>query len=220
DWWIGDAMGDLLVAPLLLVWCGVAHGTPRRGRLVEGLALLAAANGVSVFVFTAPTFVGASVYPLHYALFPIVVWGAMRFGQRGATGVTAVVASLAIASTAAGLGPFASSTAHERLLLLEFFLVVVAATGLLLGGALAERDRAERRRAEDYAALELSAGRLALALEAGTMGVWDWNLHTGEVLWTDHPGRGDGLHDGVAGTLAGFRAIVHPDDRARVDAAI
>src|SRR5262249_43053998 len=74
--------------------------------------------------------------------------------------------------------------------------------------------------AEDYAALELSAGRLALALEAGTMGVWDWNLHTGEVLWTDHPGRGDGLHDGVAGTLAGFRAIVHPEDRARVDAAI
>jgi PAS domain S-box-containing protein len=164
---------------------------------------------------------GTSAYPLHYASFMIVVWGALRFGQLGSTTVTFVLAATAIGSTAAGLGPFASTGAHERLLLLQFFLAVVAATGLLLAAAIAERDAAETRRAAGYAALELGAGRLALALDAGRMGVWDWDVRTGAIHWSENLEPLHGLPRGsFDGTFAGFQALVHPEDRARVDLAI
>ena len=220
-WWVGDAMADLLVAPLLLLWNRPANVWPERKRRAEAAALLAAGIFVAVVVFAGPPAMIPRVYPLHYAAFPIVVWGAMRYGQLGASTVTFVVSSIAIAAAAAGLGPFSSSTAHESLLMLQLFLAVVATTGLLLGAAIAERNRAEGCRAADYAALELSAGRLALALEAGNMGVWDWDIRTGEVHWSDNLEPLHGLpQGGFEGTLAGFQAIVHPDDRARVDAAI
>jgi PAS domain S-box-containing protein len=214
-------MGDILLATLLLVWSRAANVWPERERLAEAVALLAAAAFVAIVVFAGPPAMVPRLYPLHYAAFPIIVWGALRFGQLGTTTVTFVVSSIAIASTAAGLGPFASSTAHESLLLLQFFMAVVAATGLLLGAAIAERDHAERRRAANYAALEVSASRLALALDAGSMGVWDWDLRTGKIQWSDNLEPLVGLPPGgFEGTLASFQALVHPDDRARVDEAI
>src|SRR4029078_10646588 len=36
-WWLGDAMGVLLVAPVLLVWATHDHRLPRREPLVESL---------------------------------------------------------------------------------------------------------------------------------------------------------------------------------------
>jgi PAS domain S-box-containing protein len=219
-WWIGDAMGDLVVAPLLLVWTSTDAARERQ-RLLEGLALLATAAFVGLVVFAGTPDMGTSAYPLHYASFTIVVWGALRFGQLGTTSVTFVLSAIAIGSTAAGLGPFALTAAHESLLLLQFFLAVVAATGLLLGAAIAERDTAEQRRAAGYAALELSAERLALALDAGRMGVWDWDLRTGAVHWSENLEPMLGLaRGGFEGTLAGFLALVDADDRARVDDAI
>ena len=46
---------------------------------------------------------------------------------------------LAISGTVAGLGPFAAAVDHERLVLLQVFMAVMAATALLLGAAMAER---------------------------------------------------------------------------------
>src|SRR6185436_14794944 len=97
----------------------------------------------------------------------------------------------------------------------------VATTALLLGAAIAERDAAEAQRATDYAALDVSQQRLRLALDAGRMGVWDCDLATGAVRWTEALDPIHGLTPGsFGGTLEAFRALVHPDDRARVEEAI
>ena len=76
---------------------------------------------------------------------------------------------------------------------------------------------------EKRAADELARGeeRLRLALEAGRMGTWDWDLRTGEVAWSDNMAEVHGLPEGgFDGTIEGFRRLVHPDDRYRVEAAI
>jgi PAS domain S-box-containing protein len=76
---------------------------------------------------------------------------------------------------------------------------------------------------EKRAAEELARGeeRLRLALEAGRMGTWDWDLRTGEVAWSDNMEEVQGLPEGgFDGTVEGFRRLVHPDDRDRVEAAI
>ncbi|TMB49435.1 MAG: PAS domain S-box protein, partial [Deltaproteobacteria bacterium] len=220
-WYIGDGMGDLVVAPLLLVWSRVPRLGLDRRRPPETAALLGSAALVTLLVFAGRLGIGLRDYPLHYTVFPLVIWAALRFGQIGTTAVTFIVSGVAIWSTANGLGPFAHGTVHESLVMLQLFMAVVAGSGLLLGAAIAERDAAEARRAADYAALQVSEERLRLALEAGRLGVWDWNVGTGQVQWTENLEPMHGLSRGsFPGTLEGFQALVHPDDRARVNEAI
>jgi PAS domain S-box-containing protein len=50
-WWSGDAMGDLVAAPLLLVWLSAPFWKPRVAEVVEGVALLGLLASLSWFVF-------------------------------------------------------------------------------------------------------------------------------------------------------------------------
>jgi PAS domain S-box-containing protein len=80
-------------------------------------------------------------------------------------------------------------------------------------------DMTARRRAEQ--ALQTSEERLRLALDAGRMGVWDWNIRTGELMWSDSLEPLHGLAPGTfGGTFEHFEELIHPDDRELVNAAI
>jgi integral membrane sensor domain MASE1 len=72
-WWLGDAMGALLVAPALLAWVAQRPPTLSRVRLLEAAALLGALVAVSYITF----FGGQWSYP--YALFPLLIWATLRF---------------------------------------------------------------------------------------------------------------------------------------------
>ena len=75
---------------------------------------------------------------------------------------------------------------------------------------------AERRRAEQ--ALVRTAQRLELAEDAARMGVWEWNVATGAMVWSDAMKRLFGVDPQTfAGTFAAFLSLVHPDDRAGVE---
>ncbi len=63
--------------------------------------------------------------------------------------------------------------------------------------------------------------RLQLALSAGNFGVWDWDIASGAVTWSDEIYRFYRLHpDSLIPQLDSFVERVHPDDRADVQAAI
>src|SRR5260370_22698771 len=56
-----------------------------------------------------------------------------------------------------------------------------------------------------------------LALQAGRMGTWDWNVRTGEVTWSANLEAIHGLpHGSFKGTLEAVIEEIHPDDRAAV----
>src|SRR6058998_3867934 len=95
-WYIGDGMGDLVVAPLLLVWSRVPHLALARRRPPETAALLGSAALVTLLVFAGRLGIGLRDYPLHYTVFPLVIWAALRFGQIGTTVVSFVVSGVAI----------------------------------------------------------------------------------------------------------------------------
>ena len=60
-----------------------------------------------------------------------------------------------------------------------------------------------------------------LALEAGRLGIWEWEIATGRVRWSRSLEAIHGLTPGAfGGTLEAFQADIHPDDRATVMAAI
>jgi PAS domain S-box-containing protein len=83
----------------------------------------------------------------------------------------------------------------------------------------------ERRVAERTAELEASNARLreserrrTLALAAGQMGSWDWNVITGECQWDAGQYRIFGVEPGqIELSLEGVRPLIHPDDLARIE---
>jgi PAS domain S-box-containing protein len=221
-WWVGDALGAMVVAPAIFVWVRPSPIAEPPGRRGEAALLVAVTLAVSLGLFSlAPDLLVARILPLEYTVFPLVVWAALRFGQRATASVTLLVAALAITSTVHGRGPFAMPTPGESLLGLQLFMGVVATTGLLLGAAITERDRLRQRGIRDLERLRESEERLRLALDAGRMGVWDWNIVTGKVRWSDNLESIHGLEPGsFSGTFEAFQAIIHPEDRERVQQAI
>ena len=85
-----------------------------------------------------------------------------------------------------------------------------------LGFAVARlRDADARRAAEE--ALSASEGRLQLALEAGRMGAWEWEIKGNRVFWSPNLERLHGIPTGsFGGTFADFQRDVHPDDWDRL----
>ena len=172
-WWVGDAMGDLVVAPALLIW-SAGLGINRQGvRWIEPGGFVIALVVVAMLVFRSGWSLPSGQYPGAYVVFPFVIWAAVRYGQPGVAVTIVVVSVLAIWSTVHGFGPFARASVHESLLFLQTFMATVAATALVLGAVITERHRAEialRESEERYRRLiEISPDAVTLIAPDGAI---------------------------------------------------
>ena len=80
-------------------------------------------------------------------------------------------------------------------------------------------DITERKRAGE--AEREGAERLRLALDAGRTGVWDWDIATGKITWSDRVAEFYGMAPGeFDGTLDMFARHLHPEDADRAKEAI
>ena len=149
DWWLGDAVGALIVAPMILT--AARHVRPSRRGWFEGAALAIASMSATYLVF------GFTVahHPLEYVIFPFVVAAALRAGPPATSIVILGSSVVTIWHTVRGFGPFASPEVHDSLIQLQAFMGVLAGTGLLLAAAIAERETGERRRAAAAAVSEI-----------------------------------------------------------------
>lgn len=143
-WWIGDMLGNLVVAPLLLTWGSAPRIQFKTRKIVEagGVALLLIGIGLAVFGGLFPT--AQNGYPLTYMIFPPLIWAALRFGPRGAVSATSAMSVLAIWGTAEGFGPFAEDTLSGSLIFLQLFMGAVAVTVLFMAAVVTERREAEK----------------------------------------------------------------------------
>ncbi|MGH1587301.1 PAS domain S-box protein [Methylobacterium phyllosphaerae] len=78
------------------------------------------------------------------------------------------------------------------------------------------RDVTRARQAE--ADLRESRARLELATEAADLGIWDWNLQTGEMLYSERAKVIHGFAPGEPVTLGMIRDATHHDDLPRTSA--
>jgi len=152
-WWIGDAIGALLVAPLILVWAAPPRTPLLTRRLGEAVLLVLGLLVASLIVLTLSVSWGGGPLSHAYIFFPLLMWAAIRFGPRGATTATVLVSAIAIAGTVVGRGPFIQPTLHASLLALQTFMGITGATFLVLGASSSERERSrdQLRAARDIA---------------------------------------------------------------------
>ncbi len=144
-WWLGDLIADLLVAPILLVWASSPSRLMDSRRRLEAVALGIAVIASSLLVFASPAGIPTPMgtFAQAYMFFPLLIWAALRFDQRGAVSAAFVVSIIAVWATALGHGPFVRPALHESLIALQAFMGIAAATFLLLGASVSERRRAE-----------------------------------------------------------------------------
>ena len=70
-------------------------------------------------------------------------------------------------------------------------------------------------------ALRENERRLDIALRAGRMGAWEWDIATNKVTWSPALEELHGLSPGTfGGTFEDFQRDIHPDDRQRVLEAV
>ena len=142
-WWLGDAGGVILVAPLVVLIGRL--GFPRfRGPRIW----LAVGSGavLSALLFTAfGPWLAAGTATLLLAL-PIAFlsWTAFRLGRRATLLASFAIATVAIIATTFHRGPLVGSALNDSLVLLHSFLDTAAFTGLLLATTVRSVRRSER----------------------------------------------------------------------------
>jgi len=142
-WWLGDATGALLVAPVLILW-----GLRPRIRwgsiqLVEVLALITA-----IVVVGALAFGPLGGPSLGFLCIPVLIWAALRFGPRLAATAVALTSIVALLQISATLDDLVPAERNAQLLLLQVFMGVTAVTTMVLAAVVAERRRSEARMQE------------------------------------------------------------------------
>ncbi|HVI04333.1 MAG TPA: MASE1 domain-containing protein [Enhygromyxa sp.] len=146
-WWLGDAAGATVVAPLLLV--GIGGRPPWRviAQRVETWIVLALLVLLLLFAFvvTPPGPTEALLPSL--LVYPVLVWVGLRLGPRGAIVGSCLASVTAVVGTARGLGPFADGVATgSSLFLVWAYVSSMGTVAMVLAAAVAEREDADLRR--------------------------------------------------------------------------
>ncbi|MGV9455446.1 MASE1 domain-containing protein [Streptomyces sp. NPDC003635] len=135
-WWVGDAMGVLIVTPLLLLLY-TARWPPKMSRLPEatGLALVTCAAVLLV------THVTISVL---FLVYPLLIWAALRFQLAGSMLCALFTSVAATVAATEAVGPFQGMNRTEVMIKLQAFNGTMALTALLLSAVITEQRNTRR----------------------------------------------------------------------------
>jgi integral membrane sensor domain MASE1 len=154
SWWLGDAVGVLIVAPVVFGWTGASlwqagqegfAKAMRPWRIMEGVWLFAgmALVAQSVYGEWLPPYLTVPIFIL-----PFLLWAGLRFGPRGAATAILLVGIIGLWNTEQGRGPYTvlASLPSQQALRAQGTLAVISLCVLVLAAAVAERERAEQAR--------------------------------------------------------------------------
>jgi PAS domain S-box-containing protein len=138
-WWLGDAMGAMVVTPFIIAWTIRPGLQVWLARWREGLVLLILLFCVAMAVMNGWVPGPFKNYPLGHLGVPFLVWAALRFDQRFLTASIMLLSGIAIWGAANGYGPFVQPDSNRSLLLVQAFIGSTTLTSLILFAVISER---------------------------------------------------------------------------------
>jgi signal transduction histidine kinase/CheY-like chemotaxis protein len=153
-WWLGDMTGDLIVAPLLVLWYGAPTRRWDRAAITEVVLLFILLFVLGQMVFGGWLPISAKNYPITFICGPIVIWTAFRFTPRETATGLFILSALAVWGTVHGFGPFVVESGNQSLVMLQASTAILIVTALALAAGMAERRRAEAAIEQQRATVE------------------------------------------------------------------
>jgi PAS domain S-box-containing protein len=137
-WWLGDAAGALLFAPLLVL--AAIEPAPRwtLRRTGEAALLFGGLGATGMIVFR-----GVVPPSLIFLCVPFPFWAAFRFGRREAATSAILLSTFAVWGTFLGYGPFVAESPNESLLLLQVFMGGLSVMILAVAAVVLQAQRVE-----------------------------------------------------------------------------
>ncbi|HEX5110047.1 MAG TPA: MASE1 domain-containing protein [Vicinamibacterales bacterium] len=229
-WWLGDAVGILLIAPLVVMWSSPGGRKWTRARAFEMAAVVVAAAALSwlVFVFSP---VAARQYPLPLLPMPILLWPAFRLGARETVAIAVLLAFVCVIATLNDLGPFVRSNPNESLLFLQAFMglwvvgmlavsIEVETKGVVEANLRLLNESLEQRVTARTEELSRMRDRLDEAQRIAHVGSWEWDVAANSIWWSDelfHLFQVPRVSDR---TYEDWLRLVHPEDRSLAEHAV
>jgi PAS domain S-box-containing protein len=169
-WWMGDATGDLILTPFLILWARSPGFLSYGDKIFEAVSLVA-----TLLLTAGVVFGGISPFqgPNAFLCIPVLLWAAFRFGPRDTATVIFLLSIAAIVGTIKSHGPFSQGSRNEALLLVQAFVAVAGTSHLVVAIEVAERRRLEKTRWRLGAVVESSEDAIIAITPEGR--ITDWN---------------------------------------------
>jgi PAS domain S-box-containing protein len=135
-----EALALLTLTPAVLGWVGFAWSKKLPGYYLEATLLLAGLLVCGHITFDSTS--SSNLPVLLYAILPFLLWAALRFGTVGIATSMIVVEFLSVRGAVHGLGPFAGADPQDNLWYLQLFLLLAAATFMVLAAVVEEHKQA------------------------------------------------------------------------------
>ena len=170
-WWLADAAGTVIVAPVIVLWVTTPLSPPSKSAALEVIAVFIAAAVIGIVAYS-PLLGGDANDPLlpYRALvgFLIVLplmWLGLRGGQRDTATAAFIFCGIAVWGFSAGTGSFPSADLNASLLLLLMLSTSTSVASLVLGAAIASHRDTQARllSTQDQLQLQLEQTRPAFA---------------------------------------------------------
>ena len=152
-WWLADAAGTAIVAPVVVLWAMTPLRPFSKWGVLEAVAIFALTGVIGVAAYgplTANGLIDADLNGLlpYRGLIGILVliplmWAGLRGNQRNAATASLVFCGIAVWGFSAGISPFAKTDVNGSLLLLFVLIVSTSVPPLVLAAAAATRHAAE-----------------------------------------------------------------------------
>jgi signal transduction histidine kinase len=146
NWYISNALGSVTLGPILLIWFNARPNGKRliSTRKTEGVVLALSLIGACAIAFhvDSATVTSGFLPALLYLPLPFILWAAIRFGERGASGAILTVTVVSVWENLRASTVFIGTNPSTSVLALQIFLLGIAIPVFFLGTAIDELRRA------------------------------------------------------------------------------